>query len=77
MWTRSHPDTVSQMLPKLLVLILSGARLYGLLGHRLGRFPKRASAAIPHNYDPLEGKMDDAEEASELERVRHGIKETV
>ena len=65
------------MLPKLLVLILSGARLYGLLGHRLGRSPKRASAAISHIYDdPLEGEMDNAE-ASESERLGQAIKETV
>ena len=67
------------MLPKLLVLILSGARLYGLLGHRLGRFPKRTSAPISHIFDdPLEGEMDDEiEEASESERREQAIKETV
>jgi hypothetical protein len=67
------------MFAKLIVLILSGARLYGLLGHRLGRSPNRASATIPHIYDsPHEGEMDDEiEGASELERPRQSIKETV
>jgi len=38
------------MLLKLLVLILSGARLHGLLKHRLGRTAKY-EAAVEHQID--------------------------
>jgi|SRR5215510_5356437 len=71
-----HPGTVNQMLLKFLVLILGGARLNGLLEHRVGRSPKHASGPVDHIVDdgPLEDEMDDfVEEASELERLEQAF----
>ena len=72
----NHRGTVRQMLLKFLVLILSGARLNGLLGHRLGRSPKHASGPVDHILDdgPLEDEMDDfVEEMSELARLEQAF----
>lgn len=55
---------------KLLVLILSGARLNGLLRHRLGRSTKQEAAPFHHIlYEPEDGTDDVGEEASEVVRL--------
>jgi hypothetical protein len=64
------------MLLKVLVLILSGARLNGLLGHRLGRSTKQEADPIDRILYELEDQTDDVvEEASEAVRLEQAFAE--
>jgi hypothetical protein len=71
------------MLLKVLVLILSGARLNGLLGHRLGRSTKQEADPIDRILYELEDQTDDAveetddavEETSEAVRLEQAFVE--
>jgi hypothetical protein len=64
------------MLLKVLVLILSGARLNGLLGHRLGRSTKQETDPIDRILYELEDQTDDVvEETSEAVRLEQGFVE--
>jgi hypothetical protein len=64
------------MLLKVLVLILSGARLNGLLGHRLGRSTKQEADPMDRILYDLEDQTDDAvDETSEAVRLEQAFVE--
>jgi hypothetical protein len=59
-----------------IVMILSGARLNGLLGHRLGRSTKQEADPIDRILYELEDQTDDAvEETSEAVRLEQAFVE--